>query len=104
MGTIGDFGPQSVRQRIIKKLLQHAMVVYLDFYPPTAEGFAIRRKMYEEEGWINVRLADSAIVSDDGLYSNSLSRSEFEAIAQAIGARIAFHHLCEFADIAEFRR
>ena len=101
MGTIGDF---EEKVEIMRELLRVSDVVYLDFYPPTEKGLQIRKKMYKEEEWQNVRIEGGAVVSDDGLFSKSISKEEISKIAELISAKVKYHSLCDFAIMAEIKR
>jgi len=101
MGTISDFFNKS---KIIKELLRVADIVYLDFYPPSKEGFEKRKKMYEEEGWINVKVEGKTIVSDDGLESASISEEEMTKIVNSTEAKAKYYPLCDFATMAEIKK
>lgn len=101
MGTISDF---KNRAEIIKELLRVSKTVYLDFYPPTSKGLQTRKKMYEEEEWQNVRIEKKAAVSDDGLYSGSISKKEMTETIESIGAKVKYYPLCNFAVMAEIRK
>ncbi|KYK26819.1 hypothetical protein AYK26_04500 [Euryarchaeota archaeon SM23-78] len=98
MGTIGTLED---KVKAIKELLRIANLVYLDFYPPTQTGLQIRKKMYEEEKWKNVRINDTRIVSDDGLDSIPISKKEMSEIVNSINARVKYYPLCDFAVMAE---
>lgn len=100
MGAIGNFKDKSV---VIKRLLNVANVLYFDFYPPLPEGLEIRKRMYEEEGWVNVRIDGTTIKSDDGLDSISIKKEELKRIANDLCKKIKFFDLCEFSVMAEIR-
>jgi len=104
MGTISDFEGEGNVINILFWLLNYSKEVYFDFYPPTKTGLEIRKKMYEEEGWKNVKIENNVVVSDDGLFSKSLSKDEIKKIAGVLMADIEFHTLCEFAEIAVIRK
>lgn len=101
MGTISDF---ESRAKVVKELLRVARVIYLDFYPPTRKGLKIRKKMYKEEEWQNVKIEGNAVVSDDGLYSASISKKEVLEMVDSIGAKVKFYPLCDFAVMAEITK
>lgn len=98
IGTIGNFDDKA---RVIKGLLSAAHTVYIDFYPPNAHGLKTRKKMYEEEGWVNVRIQGNSIVSDDGLESGGIPKEEITRIVNSIGAKVTYHNLCDFALMAK---
>lgn len=98
MGTFGNFDN---KKKILSELLRVAKTVYFDFYLPTRAGFSERIKMYAQEKWVNPRVEKSAIVSDDGLYSASLSKKEVRKIVRALNANVKFYHFHPFAVMAE---
>ncbi len=97
MGTIGDFDNKF---KILKELLRVSKKVYFDFYPPENVGLEIRKKMYIEEGWKNVVIKDNALISDDGLYSKSISKEFFVDVANKLDSTILFYQLNEFSVMA----
>lgn len=101
MGTIGDI---KNKIKAVEELLRVAGVLYLDFYPPTRKGLETRKKMYEEEEWQNVRIEGNAVVSDDGLYSDSISKKEMTETIESIGAKVEYYSLCDFAVMAEITK
>ncbi len=101
MGTIGDLED---KVGIIEELLRVANVIYLDFYPPTRSGLQTRKKMYEEEKWQNVRIEGGVVISDDGLFSKSISKKKVSRIAELIDAKVKYYSLCDFAIMAEIKR
>jgi SAM-dependent methyltransferase len=103
MGTISDF---NVKQQIdcINNLANAAKVVYLDFYPPGRDGLRTRVKMYQEEGWVNVRVDSTILVSSDGLYSKSIWIPEMTGLVKKAGCKVKYHDFCDFATMAEIRR
>ena len=60
--------------------------------------------MYSEEGWINARIHDNKIISDDGLESASISKQEIKEMADSLGANIRFHDFHEFSVMAEITK
>jgi ubiquinone/menaquinone biosynthesis C-methylase UbiE len=101
MGTISDF---KNRAETIKELLRVSNTVYLDFYPPTSKGLQTRKKMYKEEEWQNVRIKGNVVISDDGLFSTSISKREISEMVEAIGAKVKYYPLRDFAVMAEIRK
>jgi SAM-dependent methyltransferase len=102
MGTIGNFDD---KKTILNKLLEVARVVYFDFYPPILTGLETRKQMYAEEGWVNVRIQNGeALVSDDGLFSKSITQEYLLGIANELGANISFFPLNNFAIMAKIER
>jgi len=101
MGTISNFESKA---KVIKELLRVSKVVYLDFYPPKQRGLKIRKNMYEEEKWKNVRIRGDNIVSDDGLESSSISKKQMEKIVKSINAKAKYYDFCGFSLMAEIRR
>lgn len=101
MGTIGNFENKG---KILRELLRVARKVYFDFYPPSRNNLEIRRKMYSEELWKNVRISKNRIISDDGLESTSLSKEEVNKIIRDIGAKVKYHLLNEFSLMAEIEK
>lgn len=98
MGTISNFDN---KEGVIKSLLRVSQTVYLDFYPPIPKGLKIRKKMYEEEKWNNVQIKDTAIISEDGLESVSITEKKMTEIVSSIDAKVKYYSLCEFAVIAK---
>jgi SAM-dependent methyltransferase len=98
MGTIGDFKD---KEGILKEFLRVGKKVYFDFYPPIKKGLMKRKKMYEEEEWKNVKIKDEAVVSDDGLYSESISKEEIKKIVDKLRAKVSFYDFCDFSTMAE---
>ena len=101
MGTISDFKDKA---SVLKELLRVAKKVYFDFYPNTKKGLEKRKKMYGEEGWKKVRIYREIIVSDDGLYSESVPKEKIRKIAKTIRAEVTFNDFCDFATIAKLSR
>ena len=101
MGTISDFKD---KKGILKEFLSVGKKVYFDFYPPTKKGLMKRKKMYEEEKWKNVRIKGEAVVSEDGLYSESISKKEIENIVRDFGAKVSFYDFCDFSIMAEVKK
>ncbi|MDD4412528.1 MAG: methyltransferase domain-containing protein [Patescibacteria group bacterium] len=100
MGTIGNFDN---KKEIINELLRVSNKLYFDFYPPTKKGLERRKEMYTQEGWENVLIMDNALVSDDGLYSKSINKSDIQKIANDLKADISFYTLNDFAVMAVLR-
>lgn len=98
MGTISDFKD---KENILREFLRVGKKVYFDFYPPTKKGLMKRKKMYEEEKWKNVRIKGEAVVSDDGLYSESISKKEIENIVKDLGTKVSFYDFYDFSTMAE---
>lgn len=101
MGTIGNFDDKA---DILNELLRVSRRVFFDFYPPTRKGLLSRKRMYEEEGWQNVRIEDTKIVSDDGLESVSLSKKDIDRIVRSIGAQVTYHPFHTFSVMAEITK
>ncbi|MFH1803159.1 MAG: class I SAM-dependent methyltransferase [archaeon] len=97
MGTIGNFDDKA---KVLLALLRISKKVFFDFYPPCLDGLQMRKKMYEEEKWENVRVDGTKVVSDDGLDSVSLSVAEVEGIVKSIGAKVKFYDLNYFSVMA----
>lgn len=98
MGTIGNFDDKHM---VLAELLRVAANVYFDFYPPNKKGLEERKKMYKEEGWLNVRIKGVGLVSDDGLDSISLSPRDIEKVVRSLGAKVEFYKLNSFSVMAE---
>lgn len=98
MGTIGNFDD---KEKIISSLLKISKKLYFDFYPPIQKNLKKRKKMYEQEKWINVRIDGTKIVSDDGLDSLSLSEEEISRIIKSMGASVKYYRFHEFSIMAE---
>ena len=101
MGTIGNFNDKKIIIYILSKVAEK---FYFDFYPLGEKGLQIRKQMYEQEGWKNVRIENNGIVSDDGLESNCSSEKEINQIINSIGAKVIYHPIGEFAVMAEVNR
>lgn len=101
MGTIGNFDDKF---SVVKELSRVAHKVLLDFYPPNPEYYEERIKMYSEEGWKNVRMNGTIVISDDGLESRSLEETEFEDIAKRLNLSVRFYPFFSFAEMAVFQR
>jgi len=103
MGTISDFeAPERIK--LILELCRVTNKVFMDFYPSTLEILKIRRRMYEEEGFLNVQIKDTTIVSSDGLYSCSISEKEFAALAKHVGINVQFYPFSRIAIMAEIAK
>ena len=59
--------------------------------------------MYEEEKWKNVRLEENIVISDDGLYSESISKGEIKDIIDEMNLSVKFYDFCDIATMAEVR-
>jgi SAM-dependent methyltransferase len=102
MGTIGNFDD---KKEILSKLLKISKVVYFDFYPPIIKGLERRRQMYTEEGWLNVRIRNGdTLISDDGLFSRSLTPESVRDIAKELTASVSFYPLNDFAIMVKIER
>lgn len=98
MGTIGNFDD---KEKVIKELLRVSKKVYLDFYKEDPTSLKIRKKMYEEEKWINVRIKGTTIKSDDGLESISIPKEEITKIVKKLKAKVKYYPILNFATMAE---
>ena len=98
MGTISDFKD---KKTILKELLRVAKMVYFDFYPPTTRSLEKRMKMYEEENWKNVRIESNALISDEGLFSESITKKKIKDISEELGSEVRFFDFCDFATMAK---
>ncbi len=102
MGTISDFDDKE-KEIILKELLRVSDVVFFDFYLSDKKSLENRKPMYEEEGWHNVRIKDSSIISDDGLISHSTKKEKIINIAKKIKAKVEFFPLNDFSLIAKLQ-
>ena len=97
MGTISDF---ENKQQVLEELLRVSNKVYFDFYPPNTDSLETRKRMYEEEGWQDVKIENKTIVSSDGLSSESVSEKNVREIAEDLGVDIELYPICDFATMA----
>ncbi len=97
MGTIGNFND---KQKLITKLLSYSKRVCLDFYLEDEMSLKIRKKMYQEEGWKNVKIENKKIVSEDGLESKSISKLELTKIIHELECSVVYHYLTDFSMMA----
>jgi len=101
MGTIGNF---SNKKEVILALLKVSKKLYIDFYPPTKQGLNNRKKMYEEERWINVKIKGNKIISEGGLESASLSKKDIIEIIKSIRAKVKFYPFHKFSIMVEITK
>jgi hypothetical protein len=98
MGTIGNFDDEK-KIKIIKELKRVSTKAYIDFY--TAGNIAKRLKMYREEGWKNPRVESDAVISDDGLYSETYTIRRFKNLVKKSGYEAKIYPMLQYAWMAE---
>jgi len=106
MGTMGNFEETS---SLISGLSKHAPTIYMDLYLNDYESMITRKKMYEEEGFQNVRIERNKILSDDGLYSCCPSKFELSRIVEQgyifnQKYHVQYYPLCDFAVMAKISK
>lgn len=101
MGTISNFED---KRKVLEELLRVSTTVYFDFYPPSQSSLKTRRQLYTQELWKNVRIKDNSIISDDGLYSNSLCIAQVDNITDSLNAKVNYYPLTEYAMMAKIVR
>ena len=86
---------------IIYEMLKFSDKFYFDFYSVNKTDIIHRKKMYDEEWRKNVKIQWDTIVSDDWLYSRSLSEKYISSIVSDLGAIVKFYKIHNFTILAE---
>lgn len=98
MGSIGNFDN---KKEILSELIRVSKKIYFDFYINTDYSLKKRVKMYEEEGWKNVKIIGEEIKSEDGLHSEPTYKKDLKIIAKDLSTKIKFYDMCDIAFMAK---
>lgn len=96
MGTIGNFNDRDILE-IISSLYRLSKVVYIDFYKNNKNALKERTEMYLEEGWIKPKIKKDVIYGNDGYFSKSFSKKEFNKFILRLNLRAKYYNLNRFA-------
>jgi len=77
MGTFGNF---ENKIDVLNSITKLAPVTYLDFYLPGEENTLLRKRMYEEEGYKDVKIKGDTVYTDYGFSSEAMSKDKFTEI------------------------
>ncbi len=99
--NLGTITGLSEKGRIIDELVRVSGKAYIDIYLDDENSINRRIKMYQEEGWKNVRYEGGAIVGEGVLYSKAILLDDFSKITKH---EVRYHPLTDFAVMTEITK
>jgi hypothetical protein len=100
MGTFGNF---ENKEEVLESIIRLTPTAHLDFYAPGKDNTNLRKKMYEEEGYKNVKIKGDTVYTDYGLSSEAISKDNFLEIFYKVAKKNPEYELdLEFTDFYKF--
>jgi SAM-dependent methyltransferase len=100
MGTFGNF---ENKQDVLESIIRFAPITHLDFYLPGKENNILRKKMYEEESYTEVKIKGNTIYTDSGLSSEAISKEYFLELFNEVAKKNPERNLkLKFTDFYKF--